>query len=173
MAATSPQAVATSGKAVAFSGFAVAVGLSGLLFMKAPALNSIGIGGSLVVLSSVLYALTFLPAVLGMLGPRINALSLGRLFERLGLRSRNRTPSHRWERVAQGVMARPVLVLVPVLLFLLAAGTPFLRVKQAVPGAEVLPAGLESRDTYVAIQREFPRGETTPINVSLRTQEQP
>ena len=167
------KAVATSGKAVAFSGFAVAVGLSGLLFMKAPALNSIGIGGSLVVLSSVLYALTFLPAVLGMLGPRINALSLGGLFDRLGLRSRNRTPSHRWERVAQGVMARPVLVLVPVLLFLLAAGTPFLRVKQAVPGAEVLPAGLESRDTYVAIQQEFPRGETTPIQILVDVQGDP
>ena len=167
------KAVATSGKAVAFSGFAVAVGLSGLLFMKAPALNSIGIGGSLVVLSSVLYALTFLPAVLGMLGPRINALSLGGLFERLGLRSRIRTPSHRWERVAQEVMARPVLVLVPVLLFLLAAGTPFLRVKQAVPGAEVLPAGLESRDTYVAIQQEFPRGETTPIQILVDVQGDP
>src|SRR6266540_488300 len=102
------KAVATSGKAVAFSGFAVAVGLSGLLFMKAPALNSIGIGGSLVVLS-----------------------------------------------------------------FLLAAGTPFLRVRQAVPGAEVLPAGLESRDTYVALQQQFPRGETTPITVLADVQGDP
>jgi putative drug exporter of the RND superfamily len=159
------KAVATSGKAVAFSGFAVAVGLSGLLFMKAPALNSIGIGGSLVVLSSVFFALTFLPALLGILGPRINALSLRGLFVRLGIMSRTRQPGHRWERVARAVMARPVLVLAPVLIFLLAAGTPFLRVKQAVPGAEVLPAGLESRDTYVAIQQQFPRGETTPITI--------
>jgi putative drug exporter of the RND superfamily len=167
------KAVATSGKAVAFSGFAVAVGLSGLLFMKAPALNSIGIGGSLVVLSSVFFALTFLPAVLGMLGPRINALSLRGLLARFGVVSATRQPGHRWERVAHAVMARPLLVLVPVLIFLLAAGTPFLRVKQAVPGAEVLPAGLESRDTYVAIQQQFPRGETTPITILADVQGDP
>jgi len=66
--------------------------------MKAPALNSIGIGGSLVVLSSVFFALTFLPAVLGMLGPRINALSLRGLLARFGIVSATRQPGHRWER---------------------------------------------------------------------------
>jgi putative drug exporter of the RND superfamily len=167
------KAVATSGKAVAFSGFAVAVGLSGLLFMKAPALNSIGIGGSLVVLSSVFYALTFLPAILGMLGPRVNSLSLGGLLRRLGLMAMDRPAGHRWERVAHAVMARPITIVVLVLVFLLAAGSPFLRVKQAVPGAEVLPAGLESRDTYVAIQTEFPRGETTPITILATVQGDP
>jgi RND superfamily putative drug exporter len=157
--------MATSGKAVAFSGFAVAVGLSGLLFMKAAALNSIGIGASLVVLSSVFYALTFLPALLGMLGSRVNSLSVRGLLGRLRLADPDRPAGHRWERVANAVMARPITVAVVVLAFLLAAGTPFLRVKQAVPGAEVLPPGLESRDTYVAIQTDFPRGETTPITI--------
>ena len=70
------RAVATSGKAVMFSGIAVAIGLSGLLLFEAPAIRSIGIAGSLVVISSVFFALTFLPAVLGMLGHRVNALSL-------------------------------------------------------------------------------------------------
>ena len=74
--------VATAGKAVAFSGIAVAIGLSGLLLFEAAAIRSIGISGSLVVLCSVLYALTFLPAVLGMLGHRVNALSLGGLMRR-------------------------------------------------------------------------------------------
>ena len=82
--------VATSGKAVAFSGLAVAIGLSGLLLFQPAALRSFGIGGSIVVASSVFYALTFLPAVLGMLGPRVNALSLAGLFDairrRLGRR---------------------------------------------------------------------------------------
>jgi RND superfamily putative drug exporter len=62
-------------------------------------------------------------------------------------------------------MRRPILVLVPTLILLLAAGTPFLRLQQGVPGAEIYPAGLESRDAYVALQAEFPRGETTPIVV--------
>src|SRR3954465_2984829 len=73
--------VATSGKAVAFSGLAVAIGLSGLLLFQPAALRSSGIGGSLGVAQSVFYALTFLPAVLGMLGHRVNALSLSGLFD--------------------------------------------------------------------------------------------
>ena len=76
------RAVATSGKAVAFSGLAVGIGLSGLMLFEAPAIVSIGISGALVVLCSVFYALTFLPAVLGMLGHRVNSLSLRALDRR-------------------------------------------------------------------------------------------
>jgi RND superfamily putative drug exporter len=160
------RAVATSGKAVAFSGLAVAIGLSGLLLFEAPALRSIGLGGSIVVLCSVVYALTFLPAVLGMLGHRVSALSLQGLFRRFRPAPADGTPRRsRWEGIAHWVMRRPVLVLVPTLVLLLAAGTPFLRLQQGVPGAEIYPAGLESRDAYVALQTEFPRGETTPIVV--------
>jgi uncharacterized membrane protein YdfJ with MMPL/SSD domain len=81
------------------------------------------------------------------------------------MRSLAASRTSRWEGVAHWVMRRPVLVLVPVLAILLAAGTPFLRLQQGVPGAEIYPAGLESRDAYVALQTEFPRGETTPIVV--------
>ena len=161
------RSVATAGKAVAFSGLAVAIGLSGLLLFEAPAIRSIGIGGSLVVLSSVLFALTFLPAILGMLGHRVNALSLGHLIGRF--RSSDRVPEParrgRWERVAHGVMRRPVAVLLPTLVILLLAGAPFLGLRQGVPGPEVNPPGLESRDAYVALESEFAAGETTPITI--------
>ena len=70
------RAVGTAGKAVLFSGVAVAIGLSGLLWFKASGLSSIGLGGAIVVVASVFYSLTFLPAILGMLGPRVNALSV-------------------------------------------------------------------------------------------------
>jgi len=159
------RAVGTAGKAVAFSGIAVAIGLSGLLLFKAPAIRSIGIAGSIVVLSSVVFALTFLPAILGMLGHRVNALSIR------GLRHRFRpvadgvevARTSRWERVAHAVMRRPIAVLIPTLGFLLILGAPFLRLEQGVPGAEIYPPGVESRDAYVALQTEFAPGETTPI----------
>ena len=160
------RSIATSGKAVAFSGFAVAIGLSGLLVFEAPALRSIGLAGSIVVFSSVLYALTFLPAVLGLLGHRVNALSLQSLVRRFRPADASALApvrGSRWEAVARGVMRRPVLVLVPTLALLLAAGTPFLRLEQGVPGAEIYPPGLESRDAYVALQTEFPAGETSPM----------
>ncbi len=161
------RAVATAGKAVAFSGIAVAIGLSGLLLFTAPAIRSIGIAGAIVVICSVVFALTFLPAVLGMLGHRVNALSIR------GLRHRFRpvaddvevARTSRWERVARGVMRHPIAVIVPTLAILLIAGSPFLRLEQGVPGAEIYPAGVESRDAYVALQTEFAPGETTPIVV--------
>ena len=160
------RAIATSGKAVAFSGIAVAIGLSGLLVFEAPALRSIGLGGSIVVFTSVFFALTFLPAILGMLGPRVSSLSIQGLIRRFRPAAvLADTRASRWEGVARWVMRRPILVLVPTLALLLAAGTPFLRLEQGVPGAEIYPPGLESRDAYVALQTEFPRGETTPIVV--------
>ena len=167
--------VATAGKAVLFSGIAVAIGLSGLLWFNATALSSIGIGGAIVVLSSVVYSLTFLPALLGMLGPRVNALSVAGLLRRLGLRrERAGEPRRsRWEQVAHGVMRRPITVLVPVLAFLLVLGTPYLRLEQGVPDATVMPAGVSSRDAWVALQTDFRPGETTPIVVLLDTKDSP
>ena len=159
------RSVATAGKAVAFSGLAVAIGLSGLLLFVAPAIRSIGIAGALVVLCSVVFALTFLPAVLGMLGHRVNAWSIRSLRHRFrpvadGVEVARTT---RWEHVARGVMRRPIAVLIPTLLFLFVLGAPFLRLEQGVPGAEIYPPGVESRDAYVALQTEFAPGETTPI----------
>ena len=159
------RSVATAGKAVVFSGLAVAIGLSGLLLFAAPAIRSIGIGGSIVVMTSVLFALTFLPAFLGMVGPRVNSWSPGGLLRRFRPVDHEPTAAERgrWERVANGVMRHPIAVLVPTLLVLLLAGIPFLQLRQGVPGPEVNPPGLESRDAYVALDTEFAAGETTPI----------
>jgi len=62
-------------------------------------------------------------------------------------------------------MRRPIAVLVPTLAILVVAGIPFLDLRQGVPGAEIYPAGVESRDAYVALQTEFAPGETTPITI--------
>ena len=159
------RAVATSGKAVTFSGVTVAIGLSGLFLLRAPALGSIGVGGALVVLCSVFYALVFLPALLGVLGPRVDRLSVRWLLRRLRLIGGEGASPSRWERVARAVMAHPVMVLVPVLAVLLLVGTPVLGMQQGVPGASIYPPGLESRDAYVALQQDFPPGETSPIVV--------
>jgi RND superfamily putative drug exporter len=169
------RAVGTAGKAVLFSGIAVAIGLSGLLWFKASGLSSIGLGGAIVVLASVFYSLTFLPAILGMLGPRVNALSVAGLLRRIGLRRDNPGAPRRsrWEQVALAVMRRPILVLVPVLALLLLVGSPYLRLQQGVPDATVYPEGVASRDAWVALQTEFNAGETTPIVILLDTKGAP
>jgi RND superfamily putative drug exporter len=169
------RAVGTAGKAVLFSGVAVAIGLSGLLWFRASALSSIGLGGAIVVLASVFYSLTFLPAILGMLGHRVNSLSVGGLLRRLGLRQDRPDTARRsrWERVAIGVMRRPFAVLIPVLALLLIVGSPYLRLTQGVPDATVYPAGVASRDAWVALQTDFRAGETTPIVILLDAKADP
>ena len=167
------RAIGTAGKAVMFSGIAVAIGLSGLLWFQAAGLSSIGLGGAIVVVASVVYSLTFLPAVLGMLGPRVNALSVAGLLRRLGLRGEPAADAparrSRWEQVAHAVMRRPLLVLAPTLALLLLVGSPYLRLQQGIPDATVNPPGVSSRDAWVALQQEFRAGETTPIVVLLNT----
>src|SRR5690349_6601422 len=172
--------VATSGKAVTFSGLAVAVGLSGLLLFQPTALRSFGIGGALTVGASVFFALTFLPAVLGMLGPRVNSLSVRAFRDRIR-RTLGRpvgpaaeaASASRWERMAHWVMARPFAVLVPTLAFLLILGTPFLRLSQGIPDASILPPGIESREASVALSNDFQAGETSPIVVLANVQGSP
>jgi putative drug exporter of the RND superfamily len=162
------RAIATSGKAVVFSAIAVAIGLGGLMLFEPSALTSIGVAGTITVASSAIFAVTFLPAVLGMLGRRVNALSVRGLLTRI----RPHAPIEdalypervsRWERLARQVMARPVMVIVPVVAFLLLLGAPFLGIRAARPDAAVLPAGTPSRDAFVTLQTEFPAGETSPF----------
>jgi uncharacterized membrane protein YdfJ with MMPL/SSD domain len=174
--------VATSGKAVTFSGTAVAIGLSGLLLFRAPTLSSMGIGGALIALISVAYAITFLPAVLSMLGHRVERLRIRNPFARAAaaapvgaaaptagaVAATPAAPAARsglWERIAAGVMRRPVAVMLPILVLLLAFGVPFLGEKQGLPGADVLPASFEARAAWDTIETNFPPGETRPIDL--------
>jgi len=172
--------VATSGKAVAFSGSAVAIGLSGLLLFRAPTLSSMGIGGALIALCSVAYALTFLPATLSILGPRVERLRVPNPFRRpasaAGTGSTYSAAPARagwWERIASAVMARPVAVLLPVLALLLAFGVPFLGERPGLPGADVLPATAEARAAWDTIETQFPAGETRPIDLLVTVQGNP
>ncbi len=170
--------VATAGKAVIFSALAVAIGLSGLLLFEASALTSMGVAGVLVVVASATYAVAFLPAVLGMLGPRVNALSVAALYRRLGLRdpspaaSQGR-PSRRWLAVAHRVMAHPVAVLVPTLALLLVLGVPFLQVRQAVPDATIYPDSMESREAFMTLRTDFTPGLTNPLIVLAEVEGDP
>jgi putative drug exporter of the RND superfamily len=141
-------AMETSGRAVAFSGFAVMVGLSGLLFYWDSYLATMGIAGALVVALAVLFALSFLPAVLAILGRRIDAgrVPLPSLTMRPGL----------WHGVATWVMRRPLLVLLPTLAILLLTGAPFFRLRMAAADVRVLPVSAEARRGYEALKEWFP-----------------
>jgi RND superfamily putative drug exporter len=136
------------GHVVCFSGVAVGTGLVGLMFFKGSFLWAMGVGGSVVVLLAVVFALTFLPALLAVLGPRIHAGALP--ISRLG-------PSDGfWHAAASWVMRRPVLVLLPTLALLGVMGRPFLRLELIGADVRVLAADVESRRAYESLKRDFP-----------------
>ncbi|MBI4202580.1 MAG: MMPL family transporter [Chloroflexi bacterium] len=149
----------TAGRAVLFSGVTTVVGLSGLLFMPFMFFQSLGIGGVVVVLASMLVVLTLVPAVFGILGERINRFRV--------LPLRNGPPGSFWRAVATRVMRHPVLVAAPVIALLLLLGAPFLGVKLGTPWATVLPPGTEAREAWEKVEEDFGLGELTPVSVAV------
>ncbi|MBO0793922.1 MAG: MMPL family transporter, partial [Ktedonobacteraceae bacterium] len=150
---------------VTFSGLTVAIGLFGLTFFRINMLHSVGLGGMLVVLLAVLAALTLLPALLSIIGPRVNALPVR--LPRLGRPSMEQHGF--WYRLSQFVMRYPLRVFVPILLLLIGFGLPFLGVRFSAPDAAILPADVPSRAAYDLLARRFNQRETTPILVTVQT----
>ena len=151
--------VATAGRAITFSGLTVAIGLSAMLFYQGTFLGSMGAAGAIVVAAAVFYGLTFLPALLAILGPRVNGLSLPRL-------GRPRAAGRGlWHGLASWVMRRPVLVLVPTLGLLLVIGSPFLHLRLANGDVDQLPTRLEARQGYDNLIKNFPGQDQTDFSV--------
>jgi uncharacterized membrane protein YdfJ with MMPL/SSD domain len=160
------------GKAVAVSGIAVAVGLSSLVVFDAAALRSMGLGGIVTVLSTLIFGLTVLPALLALLGPRVNRLrvplpSFLRLIED-DVDAADRRQGHGvWAWIAARVMRRPLLVAIPVLAILLVAGSPFLGIQLSTgQNLSDLPP-VPSRIGFEVIGDNFPGGESDPIAVVM------
>ncbi|MDQ2914583.1 MAG: MMPL family transporter [Chloroflexota bacterium] len=158
-------ALATAGRAILFSGITVAIGLAGMLFYPGTFLVSLGVSGSLVVAASVLYALTFLPALLSILGPRVGAW-------RLPL-PRGRGGPGVWHSIATAVMRRPVLVLVPTVALIAVAASPFVQLRLASADATILPPTVESRRGYDMLVNEFPGQDQSTITVVARFPDDP
>ncbi|HEV8472586.1 MAG TPA: MMPL family transporter [Methylomirabilota bacterium] len=152
----------TAGRTVVFSGMTVAIGLLGMILLRMGSVSTIGIASTIVVVFAVLYSLTVLPALLAILGPRVNALPV-RLRRRRAL-ARSAT----WERVATAVMARPWRVLVPVTIVLVLLGLPFRHIHLGTPNASTLPSTAESRRGQELLARAFPHVEANAIVVVLR-----
>jgi len=152
----------TAGRAICYSGATTIIGLIGLMSFKFMMLRSLGIGGITVVLVSLLVALTLLPAILAVLGPRINALTI--------IPRRRQPRGSFWRGLATWVMRHPVVVLVVVVPFLLALGSPFLGIKLGGSGVTVLPLDAPARQGYEILKEEFGEGETSPILVAVNTE---
>ncbi len=153
-------AMATAGRAVMFSGLTVMIGLSGLLLFHSMALRSIGLGGSLVVLVSVTAALTLLPAVLGLLGTRVDTLAI--------VPWRQGGESRFWHGLATRVMRRPWWVIVAVTIVVAVIASPFRLLHLNVPDATMLPKNVSSRVGFDMLDQRFEQRQNNPIVIVVQ-----
>jgi RND superfamily putative drug exporter len=156
-------AMSTAGRAITFSGVTVAVGLSAMLFFQGTFLASMGAAGAIVVAVAVVYGLTFLPALLSVMGPSVDRLRLPFLGRR------RPAGTGAWHSMALWVMKRPWVVLVPSLALLLIAGTPFIQLRLANGDVDQLPPKNEARQGYDTLVSDFPGYDQTTITAVENT----
>lgn len=154
----------TAGRTVLFSAVTVAAAMASLIVFDLRFLFSMGVGGTLVALCAALVSLTVLPALLAVLGPRVNALSLKR-WQVAMHRDAAQVRAGPWYRFTQVVMRRPGPIAAATAVLLIAMGLPFLRIEFTGVDAGVLPTERSARVVEDAVETEFPRGPTAPIIV--------
>jgi putative drug exporter of the RND superfamily len=152
-----PRAVTTAGRSIFFSGTAVLIGLSGLLFFPFMFMRSIGVAGVMVVFVSVAAALTLLPALLGVLGHRINWLPVRRRGRAIG--------TGFWSRSAEVVMRHPFVVILLVATLLATLLYPVTHMKVGIPEASVLPEKYESRAGDDILKQNFEYAALNPMEI--------
>ena len=150
--------VATAGRTIAFSAATVAAALAALLLFPLYFLRSFAYAGIGVIVIAMISAVVVLPALLMVLGPRVNA---GRLPWRRSLT----TVSPFWARVSGGVLRRPLVTALPVLAVLVLAAVPLFNVQFGTPDERVLPESAASRVVGDELRAHFPQNDSRAIQI--------
>jgi uncharacterized membrane protein YdfJ with MMPL/SSD domain len=158
--------MATAGRTVLFSSLTVAGAIASLLIFPQRFLYSMGVGGSIVALIAAAVALIVLPAILTLLGTRVNALSPGFLQRRA---DRDARPAHEgfWYRLSQLVMRVPGRIAIASAAFLIALGIPFFSIQFTSVDAQVLPESASAHRVDDALRADFPPFRDTPIQLAV------
>ena len=153
----------TANRAVLFSGMTVVLALVGMLIVPTKIFVSLGAGAILVVLAAVISALTLLPAVLSLLGDRVESLRV----PFFGRRAQQTTAPHEgfWGRTVDLVMRHPVVAMVSSIALLLILAIPYFSINTGAAGLATLPDSTLSKQGYVALNRDFSVGEVTPATI--------
>ncbi|MFI9380852.1 MMPL family transporter [Kutzneria sp. NPDC052558] len=155
--------VATAGRTVAFSATLLVIALAGLMVFPLDFLKAVAYGGMSAVAIAAIVSLTLLPALLAVLGPRIDRLAVP------WRRGKTANPEPRWlNRVAGTVMKRPALFVVPIVALLLVLGGPFLNVRFGAADEKQLPPSDPGRQAIEAITAAFPSTGNSVASIVLR-----
>jgi RND superfamily putative drug exporter len=156
---------ATAGRAVAISGMTVVLALVGMLLVPHDIFISLGTAAIIVVLVSIAATLTLMPAVLTLLGDRVNSVRLPFVY-RSAVHGTGGQSAF-WIRISHVVMGQPVVALVLGAGVLLALAIPVLDMNLGQAGVSTFPEELESRRGFEALQRDFPAGLVSPARIVI------
>jgi putative drug exporter of the RND superfamily len=159
---------ATANRAVFFSGLTVVLALLGMFIVPASIFRSLGAGAILVTLAALAASMTLLPAILGLLGDRVN---WPRLAKRARVDSSHDPKGGFWDRLSRGVMARPVVFLLVSVLLLGGLGSFFFQLNRGTSqNVSTLPDDFPSKQAFLTLQREFAGGLTDPARIVITGQ---
>ncbi len=153
----------TAGRTVAFSGMTVAASMLCVFLLPQHFFHNMAMAGSISVVSAMLAAVVLLPALLSLLGDRVDRLALPILASR----ARHQRQGGRWYIFSHFVMRHPWAVLLVTLAVLLAMGTPVLSIQIGPFDARSLPKGAQSRQVQDALAHSFQPADLSPIIVAV------
>ena len=160
------RAGATAGRAVLFSGLTVVVALFGMLIVPATFFQSLGIGAIVVVLVALAATLTLLPAVLALLGSKVNFLSIP-YFGRRRAPEAGATEHGFWERTTRVVTKVPVVSFLIVAVPMIVAIVFYFQIDTGINGVDTFPEGAETREAFFVLEEEFSFGLVNPVEIVI------
>ncbi len=158
------KAGSTASRSVLFSALAVVLALGGLFLVPSTLFHSMALGAIIAVFTALLAALTLLPALLGAMGDRVNALRVPFMRKTTGGAGRS---GGFWDRLSHGVMRRPVTSLVLAAGVLAVIAGLYFSIDLGSAGVDTLPASMESRQGFEVLQNEFPGASIQPVDVTI------
>ena len=161
----------TATRAVVFSGTAFSLALLGMFLVPDTILRSLALGAIVVAVVSVGVALTFHPALLMVLGDRVDRLRVPWLGKRVAASAG--TEGRFWGGVVRAVMRRPAISLTAAVALLLLATAPLLGLKLGASGPASLPDDTVAKQGLLALERDFPAGATDPVEIVVDEQGAP
>ena len=160
------RAGSTATRAVVFSGMTVVLALIGMVLIPFNIFISVGAGAIFVVIAAMLASLTLLPALLSLLGDKINKLAIPGIGQGQITFDGNRSGTV-WDRISHTVMKQPVISIVIAAGILIAAIVPFFDLNTGFAGISTFPDRIESKQAFEIIDEEFSAGEVTPAEIVI------
>src|SRR4051812_26051692 len=156
---------ATANRAVFFSGMTVVLALAGMFIIPTTIFRSLATGAILVTIAALAASMTLLPAILALLGDRIN---WPRLSKRARLDAGHDPRGGFWDKLTNGVMKRPVVFLVGSVVVLAGLGSFYFQLHRGTSqNVSRLPDDFESKQAFLALERDFAGGQPNPVRIAI------